>query len=80
MVCAGVLATIGMSSLVLTQVPGLGLLNEFRISNIITLPYIIAAVSLISALALPVYISPEEHLWGSDDPVCDLDRCRHTRH
>ena len=77
---AGVLAVTGVSALVLAQVHGLGLLNELQISNLIILPYIIAAVSLISAFALSVYISPEEHLWGSDDPLCDRGSCRHARH
>ena len=77
---AGILAIVGTGSLVLAQFPGLGLLDALRISNIITLPYIIAAASLISALALSVYISPEEHLWGSDDPPCERNLCRHARH
>jgi hypothetical protein len=80
LVGAGVLAIIGVSSMALAQVPGLGLLKEIGISNIPVLPYIITAISLISAVALIVYVSPEEHLWGSDDPSCDRDTCRHIRH
>lgn len=77
---AWVLAIVGTGSLVLAQFPGTGLLDELGISNIIALPYVIAAASLISALALSAYISPEEHLWGSDDPACERNLCRHTRH
>ena len=80
MVGAGVLAVIGASSLAVTQVSGLGLLNELKISDIIALPYVIAAVALISALALALYISPEEHLWGTEDPNCDRESCGHARH
>jgi len=80
LVGAGVLTILGISCMALARVPNLGLLNNLGISDIIALPYIVAAVSLISAVALYVYISPEEHLWGSDDPVCDRDACRHTRH
>ena len=80
LVGAGVLAVIGASSLAVTQVSGLGLLNELKISDIIALPYVIAAVALISALALALYISPEEHLWGTEDPNCDRESCRHARH
>jgi hypothetical protein len=79
LVGAVVLAVVGVSSLAATQVSGLGLLNELRISDIIPLSYVIAALSLISAIALSLYISPEEHLWGSDDPGCDRESCRHAR-
>ena len=48
----------------LAQVPGLGLLYELRISNIIALPYIIAAVSSISALALSVVYLPRRSISG----------------
>jgi hypothetical protein len=77
---AGVLTVIGVSSLAFPQFPGLGLLYELRISNVIALPYIVAALCLISALVLFTYISPEEHLWGSDDPGCEKDTCHHIRH
>lgn len=77
---AGVLTVIGVSTLAFPHFPGLGLLYELNIGNMIALPYIIAAVCLISALVLSTYISPEEHLWGNDDPGCDKEKCRHTRH
>jgi hypothetical protein len=80
LVGAGVLTVIGVSSLAATQVSGLGLLDDLKISNIIALPYVIAAVALIAAMALSLYVSPEEHLWGTDDSGCDRDTCRHARH
>ena len=77
---AGVLTIVGISTLALSQFPGMGLLNDLKLSNLIALPYVIAAVMLISAIALSLYVSPEEHLWGSDDPACNNDKCRRTRH
>ena len=74
LVGAGVLIILGISCMALAQVPSLGLLNQLGISDII------AAASLISAVALYVYIPPEEHLWGSDDPVCNRESCRHIKH
>jgi hypothetical protein len=80
LVGAGVLAVIGASSLILSQVPGFGSLNMLRISNLVPLSYVIASLSLIIALALSLYISPAEHLWGNDDPPRDRECCRHLRH
>jgi hypothetical protein len=80
LVGAGVLGAIGASSLVLAQFPGLGPVGHVGASHIVPVWYVIALLSLISALGLSLYISPEEHLWGSEDPPCDRDVCRHARH
>jgi hypothetical protein len=77
---AGILALIGMLSMFMDRVPGLGMVNELKVSNIVYVPYIVAAGFLISAIALSVYISPEEHLWGTDDPGCDREKCCNARH
>ena len=76
----GVLTIIGVSSLAFPQLPGFGWMYELRISNMIALPYVIAAICLIYAIALSLYISPEEHLRESDEPGCERDICRHTRY
>jgi hypothetical protein len=80
LVGAGVLAVVGISSLFSTQVPGLGIINEVKIFNFTFLPYIIAVVLLISSLTLALYISPEEHLWGTDDLGCGRNGCCNSRH
>lgn len=65
--------------MVMAQFPGLGPWGQTGASHIVPVWYGIAALSLISALALSLYISPEEHLWGSDEPSCDRACCR-ARH
>jgi hypothetical protein len=77
---AGALAIVGTSFMVLALVPAPGVMDAFYALNLAGLPYLIAAVSLISALALSLYITPEEHLWGSDETSCDRASCRHARH
>jgi len=61
---AEVLIIIGISPWLMTEGPRLRILAELRISNIIPISHLIVAVLLISALALSLYISEEEHLWG----------------
>jgi hypothetical protein len=80
LVGAGILGTIGASALVLAQFPGLGPWRHLSAFHFVPVYYIVASLSLISALALSLYISPEEHLWGSDDPPCEREGCRHARH
>jgi hypothetical protein len=74
---AGVLAIVGASFLFISRVPSLSIMNEFRIYDVAFIPYILAAIFMSAALAVSLYISPEEHLWGTDDLGCD--RCKRCR-
>jgi hypothetical protein len=63
LVGAGVLTIVGTSSLVLSQVPGLGSPSDLKVSNIIPLPYVVAAMSLIS-LWPSLYTYPQRSIYG----------------